>query len=202
MRINFKFYKMKKIILALCVVVSLAACKDGKKEPSVRPATAEGAAASGLSVAFVNTDSIFAKYDYVIDVMGELDKTEKKFTSDLQQRAANFKADYDNYLKVGATLTLSEQKKKEEQLQKTQASLGQLEQQYAQQLGTLRAQRTTEVQDKIFEFIEKYNEENIHADIVFSNARTSGVLSSSKDRDFTNEILDAMNKEYAKNKKK
>jgi Skp family chaperone for outer membrane proteins len=105
-------------------------------------------------------------------------------------------------LKIGGTLTLSEQKKKEEQLQKRQQDLQQLEHRYAQQLMDTRNLRNQEVQDKIFAFVEEYNKAHDNFTIILSKARTSGVLYSLPSMDITGEVLEALNEDYAKNRKK
>ena len=154
-----------------------------------------------MTVATINTDTLFARYKMVQDVTAELEKTEKKLKDDLQRQAQDFQKEYENYLKVGATMTLSEQHKKEEYLTKKKESLEQMSARYETQLVTLRLQRMEEVQNAVFSFVERYNAENGQYTFVISNARTSGILYSPANIDITEEVVEAINAEYAKEKK-
>ncbi|MEG1762155.1 MAG: OmpH family outer membrane protein, partial [Bacteroidales bacterium] len=177
---------------------TFAACKQNDKaDTHPKGATAPGA----YTIAFVDTDTLFENYLMVVDVKKELDATEKKLTSDYKNQITAFQREYENYLKVGASMTLSEQKKKEEYLGKKQQSLAQLESKYGEQLMAYKAQKNEEVQNAIFEFIEKYNKDHGNYTMIFSKARTSGVLYSEPSMDITAEVLKAINAAYKPAKK-
>ncbi|MDE5560128.1 MAG: OmpH family outer membrane protein [Bacteroidales bacterium] len=198
--------KRNGFMAALCLGAALmTGCAGSGKQESKAPVAAGNAAAvqtGAMTVATVNTDTLFAQYKMVVDVTDELDKTEKKLQADLQKQAQDFQTEYENYLKVGATMTLSEQRKKEEYLTKKRESLEQLSARYETQLVTLRLQRMEEVQNAVFEFIERYNAEHGQYTFVISNARTSGVLYSPANIDITDEVLAAINAEYGQKKGK
>ena len=120
----------------------------------------------------------------------------------MQKQAQDFQTEYENYLKVGATMTLSEQRKKEEYLTQKRENLEQLGARYENQIMSLRLQRMEEVQYAVFEFIERYNAEHGQYTFVISNARTSGVLYSPANIDITDEVLSALNAEYGQKKAK
>ena len=184
-------------------------------QPKQSETTAFAGSIEGVTFAMIDTDSLFAHYDMVADVMKELEDVEKKLSDDLQRQARNFQRDVENlqkdvanYVQIGTTLTLSEQRqreaqfqKREEQFQKRQGELQQLEQRYMQQLMEVRAQKNKEVEDKIFSFIEEYNKAHDNYTFVLSKARSSGVLYSPSSMDITQTIIDAMNAEYAKNRR-
>ncbi len=191
---------MKKTLIYVALILAgmTWSCQTKETKPEVKTTVSTDA----ITIAMIDTDSIFANYDMVADVMKDLEGVDKKLSDDLQRQAKNFQTDYENYLKIGGTLTLSEQKKKEEQLQKRQQDLQQLEQRYTQQLMETRAQRNQEVQDKIFAFVEEYNKAHDNYTIIMSKARTSGVLYSLPTMDITGEILEALNADYIKTRKK
>lgn len=188
----------------LCVSAALLTGCNGNKTEVRTPVAVDGAAVQPggvMTVATVNTDTLFAHYRMVEDVTAELEKTEKKLQGDLQKQAQDFQTEYENYLKVGATMTLSEQRKKEEYLTQKRESLEQLGARYETQLVTLRLQRMEEVQNAVFEFIERYNAAHGQYTFVISNARTSGVLYSPANIDITGEVLEALNAEYGQKQK-
>ncbi|MDR2907715.1 MAG: OmpH family outer membrane protein [Bacteroidales bacterium] len=193
---------MKKTCIYVALILGGIVTGCQTKNSETTPVAVTASSDSTITIATIDTDSIFANYDMVADVMKELDGVDRKLSGDLEQRAKNFQTDYENYLKVGATMTLSEQKKKEEQLQQRQQELQQLEQRYTQQLMETRAQKNQDVQDKIFAFVEEYNKANGNFTIILSKARTSGVIYSLPSMDITEAVLEALNADYSKNRKK
>lgn len=196
---------MKSNILKLCIifsfVIAFTACKQDANKGNVTSSKTGNQASGTYTIAFVDTDSLFEKYLMVEDIKKELEATEKKLTNDYKAQITAFQREYENYLKVGATMTLSEQKKKEEYLAQKQQNLAQLEAQYGEQLMAYKAQKNGEVQDAIFTFIEKYNKENGKYTMVLSKARTSGVLYSEPGMDITTEVIEAINAAYKPVKK-
>jgi outer membrane protein len=204
---------MKKNLIYIAFIFGgiAVSCQSKQSETSVVAGSVEG-----ITIAMIDTDSIFENYDLVADVMRELEEVERRLTNDLQQQAKNLQSDYqkiekdfENYQKIGHSLTLSEQRQREEQFQKRgeqiqvrQGEIQQLEQRYMQQLMELRAQKNEEVQDAIFAFVEKYNKEHENYSIIMSKARTSGVLYSLPSMDITASVLQAMNAEYSQNRRK
>lgn len=189
-------------LLSIGCLIMLFSSKNSNQPNASAKTENINASGGNLTIAFVETDSLFANYDQVADFTKEIEHTEKKLTGDMESRAKNLKKDYDNYLKVGASMTLSEQKKKEEQLTQAQQNLALLEQRYSEQLIKLKMDRNMELQNIIFDFIKKYNNDHENYAIILSKARTSGTLYSPDVLDITKEILDALNAEYAKNRKK
>lgn len=180
-------------------IITITSCETKKTENVAASAISSD---QTFTIAMIDTDTIFAKYDMVVDMLHELEDVDKKLSDDFQRNANNFQKDYENYLKIGSTLTFSEQKKKEEQLQKRQQELQQMEQRYAQQLMETRTQRNQEVQNKIFEFVETYNKTHGNYTIIMSKSRTSGVLYSLPTMDITEEVLDALNEDYSQTRNK
>lgn len=188
----------------VCLAMSVLACSCGKKgntDISTAVSVVEaGIPVSGLTIATVNIDSINQGFQMVADIQQELVRTESRLTADIQNQANAFQKEYDNYLKIGATLTLSEQHKREEQLQQKQQSIAELQQTYANQLVALQAQRMEEVSNRILAFIEKFNRENGQFGMIVSTGKQSGVLYSLPSMDITSAVLRGLNEEYAAEK--
>ncbi|MDR2511608.1 MAG: OmpH family outer membrane protein [Bacteroidales bacterium] len=188
---------MKKILLLLTSTVFLFACNHKSTETSAK---GENNLSTGdIKIAVINTDTILAHFDMVVDKQSEIEKTNTKLSKDLEAQQARLKADYDNYLKIGATLTLSEQQKKEASIQQRGQQLGQLEQQYTQQLAALSAQSQIDITNAIYNFVEKYNKEHQNFDLILTHSRLSGgaTLYANPALDITKEIIEALNADYA-----
>lgn len=196
----YKFFRLG--ILGACACLIACAPKqnaENQGETTVQTASTEkNTALDGFSIACIDTDTLFAKYSKVVDITQEIEKTEQKLQNDLQSQAQKFQSDYENYLKIGASLTLSEQRRKEEELAKRKEELDLLSQRYSDQMLSFRMQKMQEVQDDIFSFIAEYNKTHGNYSFVVSNSRTSGVLYSPANLDITQEVLDAINEKYSK----
>jgi outer membrane protein len=202
---------MKKTLIYIALIFAVS-CQN---KPSETAVVAVGSVGE-ITIAMIDTDSIFANYDMADDMRRELEAAEKRLTEDLQRQARSLQTDYqkleadfENYQRIGHTLTLSEQRQREEQFQKRgeqmqrrQGEMQQLEQRYMQQLMELQAQKNGELQEKIFSFIEEYNKNNENFSIIMSNSRSAGVLYSLPSMDITAPVLEAMNTEYARIRKK
>ncbi len=182
------------IIAVGCAAASFFFNKQENNQAGVNTNTIKNQA---ITVACVDTDTLFAKYDMVADVTNEIAKTEKKINADYTSRAQKLASDFDNYVnKTGASMTLSEQKKKEEQLTNAKKSLEELEKKYSEQLIKMKIDKNNEITNNIFSFIEQYNKENGNYTFIISKSRTSGVLYSPENVDITKEVVEAINKAY------
>lgn len=189
-------------IVALAVGVCAFSCQNKQNAAGTPSSASETAAVAveGLTIATVNIDSINMGYQLVADIQRELERTETRLTADVQNQANAFQKEYENYLKIGATLTLAEQKRREANLEKKQQDIAALQQTYANQLVTLQAQRMEDVTNTILSYIEKYNEENGPYTLVVMTGRNSGVLYAQPSLDVTQEVIDGLNQEYQESK--
>jgi outer membrane protein len=194
-----KYNIMQKIAFAasLLALTTIISCKQQTSTTNENTPVVAG----NLRIATVNTDSLSANFDMLDVVKKEIEATNTKLENDLQRQMTSFRADYDNYLKVGATMTLSEQKKKEAQLEQRQQNLVALQQRYSEQAAQVQIQKMQEVQEYIFSFIAKYNNDHDKYNIILPRSMTGGVLYADPSMDITGEIINAINEDYGKNRK-
>ena len=76
-----------------------------------------------LKVACVDSDSLLAKYQYAIDLQEELNRYKEAQEKSYQQQMDKFNADYQNYLKTGENMTLSQQQTKRDKAAMTYITL-------------------------------------------------------------------------------
>jgi len=205
---------MKKTLIYTTIFLGALAvsCQNQSNEPAL----VKVASVEGITIATIDTDTIYANFDMVTDMMAELAAAERRFTDDLQQQGRNLQRDFENwesehqnYLRVlSHSLTRSDQERREqeftrraEQIQRRGEQLQQLEQRYMQQLMELNALKNQEVQDHIFAFIEKFNKDNGNFTLILSRSRGSGVLYALPSMDITDPVLAGLNAEYAQNRR-
>ncbi|MBQ0015575.1 MAG: OmpH family outer membrane protein [Bacteroidales bacterium] len=169
-----------------------------------------------LKIAYVNSDSLIAKYQYAQDLEAELKAYKESQERNYQQQMANFQNDYQKlqteyqeYLKTGDQLTLTQQKAKEKEFENRK---NQLEQRAAKMQG-LEGELTMKIQEKvatenermlnaIFAFIREYNEANQQFDVILRKTMNdSPTLYVNPGMDITDEIINGLNEEYKNIKK-
>lgn len=188
----------KTFILATVALLTfgMAGCNnsDSKQNPeAAAPVIAEG----GLKIAYVDTDTIMAKYQYAIDLNEELlaykDQQEKYY----QQQMTQFQTDYNNYLQTGASLTLTQQQAKEAELKQRAEKMSTLEQELMAKVAERQLSENTKLLNAIFAFIREYNAANQQFDVILRKSfNDTPVLYANPAMDITEEILAGLNEEY------
>jgi outer membrane protein len=193
----------------VCSIILFIMVLSGEKNEVKETKTASNAVkknktlnSNGLKVAYINTDTIMAKYQMAIDMEKSLQDYQKRLRNELESKLNKFQSDYENYLKNGANLTLTQQKQTEQDLTKRQQELPQLEQQMMLNLQERQAEDNKKMLDAVYAFIKDYNKKHQNFDIILSKSYIgSSVLYIDEGMDITNEIVEGLNKEYEEYKK-
>lgn len=190
------------------IILFVMVLSDGKTEKNEKEAVAKTEktnktlSSGGLKVAYINTDTIMAKYQMAIDMEAALQTYQKNLQKELEAKVSKFQSDYENYLKNGANLTLTQQKQTEQDLTKRQQELPQLEQKMMLDLQERQASDNKKMLDAVYAFIKDYNKKHQNFDIILSKSYIgSPVLYIDEGMDITNEIIEGLNKEYEEYKK-
>lgn len=191
------------IILALAVVALFILFFTQKSSSKVNPDAKEAVVAEGgLKIAYINTDTLMAKYQYAIDLTKELESYRDSKMKSAQQQMANFQKDYENYLKEGPNMTLTQQKAKEKELQDRAAKMQTLEQEVAMQIQEKTVAESEKMTKAVYAFIREYNAANQQFNLILSKSFSqTAVLYGDESLDITDEIVKGLNEEYANIKK-
>ena len=191
---------MKKNIIIVAAVailtLGLAACNNtSKQNPAASvPLITEG----GLKVAYIDTDSLIAKYQYAIDLEKQLAEYTEQQRRYGQQQVEQFQKDYNNYLQNGSSMTLTQQQAKEAELKQRAEKMQTLEQELMAKIAEKQSAETAKIMNAIYAFVREYNAANQQFDIIYTKQAT---LYINPAMDITDEIVEGLNEEY-KNLKK
>lgn len=156
-----------------------------------------------LKIAFVDSDSLLAKYQYAIDLQEELNKYKDAQEKSYQQQMTKFQTDYQNYLKTGENMTLSQQQATEAELKQRADKLATLEQELAAKVMQKQMDSNIELLNRIFAFVREYNADNQQFDIILRKTfNDSPSLYMNPAMDITDEIIEGLNNEYKEVKAK
>jgi len=186
------------VIVILCMMFF---CKGSSSNNS--SSTAKVVQTGNLKIAYVNTDSIMAQYDYAKDLEKGLKAFQASLESNYQAQGSKLKSDYENYMKTGDKLTLTEQKRKEEDLQRRQQEFPALQQKMMAQLQERQLEDNKKLLNSVYAFIKDYNSKHQKFNIILSRSYVSStVLYADEGFDITKEIVKGLNEEYKEVKKK
>ncbi|MCR5589573.1 MAG: OmpH family outer membrane protein [Bacteroidales bacterium] len=151
----------------------------------------------GLTVAYVNTDTLLAKYQYAIDMEQELLAYKDQQEAYGRQQMEKFQNDYQDYLKNGANMTLSQQQQKEAELKQRAEKMSTLEQELSAKIMERQMSENTKLLNAIFAYVREYNAANQQFDIILRKTfNDSPTLYLNPAMDITDEIVNGLNEEY------
>ena len=160
---------------------------------AVAPLQKEG----GLTVAYVNTDTLLAKYQYAIDMEKELLAYKDQQEAYGRKQMEQFQTDYQSYLQNGANMTLTQQQQKEAELKQRAEKMSTLEQELTAKIMERQMSENTKLLNAIFAFIREYNAANQQFDIILRKTfNDSPTLYLNPAMDITDEIVAGLNEEY------
>lgn len=166
---------------------------------AVAPIQKEG----GLTVAYVDTDTLLAHYQYAKDLEEELLAFKSQQEQYGRQQMEKFQKDYQDYLQNGSNLTLTQQQAKEAELKQRAEKMSTLEQELTAKIMERQIQENTKLLNAIFAFVREYNAQNQQFDIILRKTfENSPSLYLNPGMDITQEILDGLNEEYKSVKSK
>lgn len=154
----------------------------------------------GIKVAYINTDTLMAKYQYAIDLQKQLKDFQTAKENSYKQQMTQFQKDYQAYVSGGGEkMTLSQQQAKEKELTDRAARLQNLEGELAQQVAEKTMQESEKMTNAVYAFIREYNKQNQQFDLILSRSFSSSpILYGNEGMDITDEIVKGLNEEYAK----
>ena len=174
-----------------------------KKGKSLANADAKAPVAvseGGLKIAYVNTDTLMAKYQYAKDLEKQLKDFKTAKENSYKQQMMQFQKDYEAYVKGGGeNMTLSQQQAKEKELTERQQKLMSLEGEYTQQITEKTLNESEKMTNAVYNFIREYNAQNQQFDLILAKSFSSSpILYGNEGMDITDEIVKGLNEEYAK----
>lgn len=173
--------------------------KSGNKLANADAKAPVAVSENGLKIAYVNTDTLMAKYQYALDLDKQLKDFRTAKENSYKQQMMQFQKDYEAYVKGGGeNMTLSQQQAKEKELTERQQKLIGLESEYSQQIAEKTLQESEKMTKAVYAFIREYNAQNQQFDLILAKSFSSSpILYGNEGMDITDEIVKGLNEDYA-----
>ncbi|MBP5782685.1 MAG: OmpH family outer membrane protein [Bacteroidales bacterium] len=146
-------------------------------------------------LAYINSDTLMARYDMVTKMTAEMDAKMKSLQKDFDKKKNQFQKDVEYFQTQVELGSLSEQSSQEiyQKLMERQQELYDLQENYANQVAELEQKNLPTVYDKVTNYLSRVNENNKYYDFIFIN---TGIINVNNAYDITETVAAGLNEEY------
>lgn len=193
--------------MALALTIFSTSCQtknpQGNSNLSHKNDTAVNIAERGARIAYVNIDTLEAKYTYFKEAKEAFDKKQASVEAQLRSSAEKLQNEYTSLQRKAqaGTLTQSEGEAAQNHLAQMQQDLEAKRQNLTADLLKDQQEFTEKLQSQLDSFITEYNKDK-HYDYILSYAQGGSILLANPKLDVTDDVLKAMNEAYQKNQPK
>lgn len=194
------------VLSVLAIVFSLISTFKGKSGDTLTSnakKTAKTIQSGDLKIAYIDTDTVLAKYDMAVEMQKALETKQQQAENTFKQQQASLEKDYKDYMTNGDKLTLTQQKAKEQELQQRMQNLQQMPAKLQSDLQQEQVTQNKKLLDAVYAFVKDYNAKHDKYNIILSKSYVSSpTLYMDEGMDITDEIVKGLNEEYKEYKKK
>ena len=188
-----------KVALGLLVAGSVAACKQAPTSTTAAPAAASTSISGDKpTTVYVNSDTLYSKYNYAKDVNNALESKLKGAQGDMQSKTEAFQREVVDYQKNQATMPADQRQVTEQRLQREQQQLQGYQQNESAQLQDDKAAQYQKVYDKVDDFVKQFAKQNGYKLVLTYSKNVQTVVYGDPSLDITAEVVKGLNEAYTK----
>lgn len=199
---------MKNLSLVFNVVLLIAVAglyylqfsgSSGSETPKKSDSEKKEVSSSPLdrSIVYINTDTLWEKYEYVEDMKQELFEEKQKLERQYESALREFQEDYQFIQERAAYLSERQLAIEQENLMKKEQEMLALKEQLSMKLMESEADKNKRIQTAIEQVIESYNMDQKHV-LILGKSVASDLLWAEDDLDITKMIVERLNEDYRK----
>ena len=193
-------------LFVMMAVAALASCeqKQATKETPAVQSSSSSAKANDLKIAYVLIDTLTSQYEYYKVVSDNFQKKQANAEATIAEKGKNFASQVQEFQRKVQANSITQQQYETEQarLQKLQQDIEGLQSRLSNSLQEEYQKELLALTDTIQNFTKKYAEEKGYDFILCKSSGIDNVLYGAPQYDVTNEVVAALNKRYAQEKKK
>lgn len=190
--------KLFMSLAALAVILFFAQCAGNNATPASDEVSADESV-SGLKVAYVDVDTLLAKYNFCIDLNEAMVKKSENVRATLNQKSReleNQQNDFQNKYQNNAFASQERAQQEYNRIIKLQEDLQTLSDKLQTELATEQEQNSILLNDSIKSFMKAYIAEHGY-NFVFTNTGLDNLLFADQAFDITKEVVDGLNARYS-----
>ena len=188
---------------ALAFIVLFSQCA-GKADNQVATTPASATAElSGMKIAYVEIDTLLAKYNFCIDLNEAMVKKGENVRLTLNQKASELekqKQEFQTKYQNNAYLSQERAQQEYNRIAKLEQDLQNLSNKLQSELMSENEKNSLQLRDSINAFLKEYNKTRGYS-LIFSNTGFDNLLYADSAFNITKEIVDGLNARYSSAKK-
>jgi len=145
-----------------------------------------------LTIAYVDTDTLFASYNYYEQVSTKLDEKRAQLQQEYTRRAEGLQKQIEDYQRTINNLTIAQARAVEEDLGRKRQNLLQYQETIAQDMMREEAAITRELYEKVSSFLKIYGDNN-NLQVVLTYSAGSGLLYANDALNITDQVILGLN---------
>ena len=194
---------MKKInslmsgIAAFAMMILFSQCAGQPATPTTNNAPVQGA--TGLKIAYIDTDTLLAKYNFCIDMNEAMVKKSENVRLTLNQKAKELdkqQREFQNKIQNNAYLNQERAEQEYKRIAKLEQDLQELSNKLQTELMSEQEKNSLLLRDSINSFMKDYNKEKGYSFII-SNTNLDNLLYADEQYNITQEVVDGLNARYS-----
>ena len=185
-------------LAALALIVLFSQCA-GKADNQTTNASAQAAGLSGMKIAYVEIDTLLAKYNYCVDLNEAMVKKSENVRLTLNQKAKDLdrqKQEFQTKVQNNAYLTQERAQQEYNRIAKLEQDLQNLGNKLQAELMSENEKNSLQLRDSINAFLKEYNKTHGYS-LIFSNTGFDNLLYADSAFNITKEIVDGLNARYS-----
>ena len=189
-------------LAALALIVLFSQCA-GKADNQAANASTQAAGLSGMKIAYVEIDTLLAKYNYCVDLNEAMVKKSENVRLTLNQKAKDLdrqKQEFQTKVQNNAYLTQERAQQEYNRIAKLEQDLQNLGNKLQSELMSENEKNSLQLRDSINAFLKEYNKTRGYS-MIISNTGFDNLLYADSAFNITKEIVDGLNARYSSAKK-
>ncbi len=191
--------KLFMSLAAVAVIMCFAQCAGNAPAPAASDAAAEAGTISGMKVAYVDVDTLLAKYNFCVDLNEAMIKKSENVRATLNQKSReleNQQNEFQNKYQNNAFASQERAQQEYNRIVKLQQDLQDLSDKLQTELATEQEQNSIQLNDSIKSFMKDYIQAHGY-NFVFTNTGLDNLLYADKAYDITMEVVEGLNARYS-----
>jgi outer membrane protein len=202
--LSYVLVAFNAVLLIAIIILYVIFFKQSSNNTNIPTLKFEGDSVATLPLAYVNIDSVLAKYNYAVDVSDELMRKAESSRASLNSKHKNLineQQEFQRKYQNNGFLTPERAQMEAERIQKLEQELERTAGRLDQELMVEQHKVNQQITDSIRNCIQLYNLEAGYQ-IIFSNVSMGNILYAKDNYDITEAVLVLLNSRYHSEKKK
>lgn len=188
---------MKKAFVIVAAVALLMGCSKESKEAQPAAQGAEKGVVKGITLAYIDVDTLITYYDYCIAYSEVLEKKSASIQATLQSRSQQLESDlvtFQKQLQDGTINSQAEYDNAQASLQKKQEQLQNLQESLVAEFNKEQTMYNDALKDSLDSFLGEYNKAHNYTFVLAKQG--DNILLADERYDITQDVIKGMNKRY------